>query len=82
MRPMMQPVTTMEIMNMTMFWNRLKLDDQNRMSSNMKIAQQMTAKSVTTIGANGLSSFIVIITDFIVLVIYLFPCMKRSIILK
>jgi hypothetical protein len=71
---MMQPVTTMEIMNMTMFWNRLKFCDQNSMSSSMKIAQQMIAKSVTTIGANGLSSFVVIVTGFIVLVIYLFPC--------
>jgi hypothetical protein len=70
----MQPVTTIEIMNMTTFWNRSKLDDQNSMSSSMKIAQQMTATSVTTIGANGLSSFIVIVTGFIVLVIYLFPC--------
>ena len=66
MRPMTQPVTTMEIRSMTMFWNRLKLDDQNRVSSSMKMAQQMTAKSVTTIGANGLSSFVVIIMDFIV----------------
>jgi hypothetical protein len=66
MRPMTQPVTTMEIKSMTMFWKRLKFDDQNRVSSSMKIAQQITAKSVTTIGMNGLSSFVVIITDFIV----------------
>jgi hypothetical protein len=67
----------MEIMNITMFWNKLNFDDQNRTSSSMKIAQQITVKSVATIGANGLS-FVVIITDFIVLVIYLFPCMQLN----
>jgi hypothetical protein len=83
MRAMMQPVMTMEIMSMTMFWNRLKFGDQSRASSSMKIAQQMATTSVATIGMNGLSSFVVIITDFIVLVIYLFPCLQLNrIILK
>lgn len=61
----MQAATTMEIKNMTMFWNRLNFDDQNRTSRSMKIAQQITVKSVATIGVNGLS-FVVMITNFVV----------------
>jgi hypothetical protein len=65
MRPITPPTTTMESKIMTMFWNRLKFDDQNRICSNMKIAQQIAATSVTTIGMNGLSSLVVITTHFV-----------------
>jgi predicted transcriptional regulator len=63
---MTQPVTTIERQIMTMFWNKSKFDDQNRICSNMKIAQQIPATSVATIGMNGLASFFVITTRFIV----------------
>jgi len=49
-----------------MFWNKSKFDDQNRICSNMKIAQQIPATSVTTIGMNRLFSFSVMATHFIV----------------
>jgi hypothetical protein len=63
---MTQPATTKEIKITTRFWNKSKLDDQNRTCSSMKIAQQIPAMSVTTIGMNGLSSFFVITTRFTV----------------
>jgi len=71
MRPMTQLATTIEIKIMTMFWNKSKFADQSRMCRSMKIAQQMPATSVITIGISGLSSFSVIITYFIGLLIYL-----------
>lgn len=63
---MIQPATTIESKIMTMFWNKSKFDDQNRVCSSMNIAQQMPAMSVTTIGMNGLFSFSVMTTHFIV----------------
>jgi hypothetical protein len=63
---MTQPATTTERKIMTMFWNKSKFGDQNRTCSNMKIAQQIPATSVTTIGMNGVASFFVIATHFIV----------------
>jgi hypothetical protein len=66
MRPMTQLATTMERRIMTMFWNKSKFGDQNTTCSSMKIAQQMPATSVTTIGVNGGASLFVITTRFIV----------------
>jgi hypothetical protein len=63
---MTQPATTREIKIITMFWNKSKLGDQNRTCSSRKIAQQMPATSVTTIGVNGVASLFVITTGFIV----------------
>jgi hypothetical protein len=65
MRPSKQPIITRESKIMPMFWNKAKFDDQNRTYSNMKIAQQIAATSVTTIGINGLDSFHVITTHFV-----------------
>jgi len=65
MRPITPPTTTIESKIMTMFWNKLKLGDQNRICSNMKIAQQIPATSVTTIGVNGLASSFVMATHFV-----------------
>jgi len=56
----------MERKIMTMFWNRSKFCDQNRICNNMKMAKQMPATSVTTIGMNGIDSLFFITTHFIV----------------
>ncbi len=66
MRPMKPPTKTKESKIMTRFWNQSKSGDHNRTYSNMKIAQQITATIVTTIGMNGFASFLVIKTHFTV----------------
>jgi len=53
----------MERRIMTMFWNKSNLDDQNTMCSSMKIAQQIPATSVTTIGTNGVAFLLAITAD-------------------
>jgi len=63
---MKPPTTTRESKIMTMFWNKSKSDDQNKIYSNMKIAQQITATIVTTVGMNGFASLLVIKTHFVV----------------
>jgi hypothetical protein len=52
-RPMMPPSTASETRTATMLWNQLKLFDQNRVYSNMSMAQQMNETIVATIGMNG-----------------------------
>jgi len=63
---MKPPTTTKESKIMIRFWNQSKSDDHNRTYSNMKIAQQIPATIVTTIGINGFASFLVIKMHFIV----------------
>ncbi len=62
MRPMKPPTKTKESKIMTMFWKKVKSDDQNMVCSNIKIAQTIPATIVITIGINGLASFLVMTT--------------------
>ena len=65
-RPMTPHTTTNDNKIMTIFWNKSKSDDQNSVCSSMKIAQQMPATIVTTIGMNGFASLLIIATHLVV----------------